>query len=174
MGSLGPPARGRRTGRLAGRGSPGRASRALPEAELGLFAGLEPDDNVVELGCGTAAISAWLARGGTLPVAVDISRAQLETVRRLQQEFDLSFPLVCENAETLAFADDSFDLAVSEYGASLWCDPSRWVPEAHRLLRPRGRLVFLTNSALLWPARLRVRGTCRDRARARLLLDLSS
>jgi hypothetical protein len=31
------------------------------------------------------------------------------------------------------------DLAVSEYGASIWCDPHRWIPEAHRLLRPGGR-----------------------------------
>jgi SAM-dependent methyltransferase len=41
-----------------------------------------------------------------------------------------------------------FDLVLSEYGASVWCDPSRWVQEAPRLLRPGGRLVFLTNSVL--------------------------
>ena len=40
----------------------------------------------------------------------------------------------------------SFDLAVSECGASLWCDPARWVPEAARLLRAGGRLVFHTTS----------------------------
>ena len=37
---------------------------------------------------------------------------------------------------------------VSEYGASVWCDPEHWVPEAARLLRPAGRLAFLTNSVL--------------------------
>jgi hypothetical protein len=37
---------------------------------------------------------------------------------------------------------------VSEYGASIWCDPARWVPEAARLLRDGGRLVFLRNSTL--------------------------
>jgi SAM-dependent methyltransferase len=42
-----------------------------------------------------------------------------------------------------------FDLVISEYGASTWCDPSRWVREAARLLRPGGRLVFLTNSVLV-------------------------
>jgi SAM-dependent methyltransferase len=44
--------------------------------------------------------------------------------------------------------DTSFDLVVSEYGAGVWCDPERWVAEAARLLRPGGRLVFLTNSVL--------------------------
>src|SRR5439155_22153685 len=42
----------------------------------------------------------------------------------------------------------SFDLAISEYGASIWCDPYKWIPEAARLLRPNGELVFLRNSTL--------------------------
>ena len=45
--------------------------------------------------------------------------------------------------------DASFDLAFSEYGASIWCDPYLWIPEAYRLLRPGGRLVFLRNSPLV-------------------------
>lgn len=45
--------------------------------------------------------------------------------------------------------DASFDLAISEYGACLWADPYRWVPEAARLLRPGGRLIFLTNGVIL-------------------------
>jgi SAM-dependent methyltransferase len=45
--------------------------------------------------------------------------------------------------------DASFDLAFSEYGASIWCDPYRWIPEAARLLRPGGRLTFLTNAVLV-------------------------
>ncbi len=45
--------------------------------------------------------------------------------------------------------DASFDLAISEYGACLWADPGRWVPEASRLLRRGGRLHVLVNSFLL-------------------------
>jgi SAM-dependent methyltransferase len=82
-------------------------------------------------------------------VAVDISRRQLTTAAKLQEEFGVTFPLICANAETVPYDDESFDVVVSEYGASLWCDPRRWLPEAHRLLRPHGLLVFVTNSALL-------------------------
>jgi len=48
-----------------------------------------------------------------------------------------------------ANADGRFDLAISEYGASIWCDPHAWIPEAARLLRPGGQLIFLVNSARL-------------------------
>nr|BFE70117.1 class I SAM-dependent methyltransferase [Actinoplanes digitatis] len=116
-----------------------------PERRIGAL-GDVADLDVIELGCGTAYVSARLARLGARPVGVDLTPAQLDTARRCQEEFDLPFPLIEANAEDVPLPDDSFDLAVSEYGASVWCDPERWVPEAARLLRPGGRLVFLTNS----------------------------
>jgi SAM-dependent methyltransferase len=119
------------------------------ESELRLLDGFGARENVIELGCGTAAISAWLVRRAIRPVAVDISHAQLRTVETFQRDFGLSFPLVRANAEEVPFDYESFDLAVSEYGASVWCDPRRWLRETHRLLRPEGRLIFFTNSALL-------------------------
>jgi SAM-dependent methyltransferase len=52
------------------------------------------------------------------------------------------------NAEQTPFPDNSFDLAISEYGASIWCDPYRWIPEASRLLRPGGQLIYLVNGTI--------------------------
>lgn len=120
----------------------------IPESEIRLLPDLEGLD-VVELGCGTAYVSAWLARRGARVVGIDNSPAQLATARRLQAEFDLEFPLHLGNAETTPFADASFDLAISEYGACLWADPYAWVPEAARILRPGGGLIFLTNGLIL-------------------------
>ena len=119
----------------------------VPERELRVL-GEVADLDVIDLGCGTAYLSALLARQGARPVGVDVTPAQLDTARQCQRHFGLAFPLVQADAQEVPLPDDGFDLAVSEYGASVWCDPARWVPEAARLLRPGGRLVFLTNSVL--------------------------
>jgi SAM-dependent methyltransferase len=121
----------------------------VPESELGVLPEHLEGLDTVELGCGTAYVSAWLARRGARPVGIDNSPAQLENARRYQQEFGLEFPLHLGNAEETPFRDSSFDLAISEYGASIWCDPYRWIPEASRLLRPGGELIFLVNGTIL-------------------------
>ncbi len=120
---------------------------SIPESELGLLPELDGMD-VVELGCGTGYVSSWLARRGARVFGLDNSGRQLQTARTFQREFNLHFPLVHANAERAPFRDASFDLAVSEYGAAIWCDPNVWIPEAARLLRPGGRLMFLGNSYL--------------------------
>ena len=126
---------------------------SVPESTLGILGDVTGKDTV-ELGCGTAYFSSWLARRGARPVGVDISPEQLATARELQAEHGLDFPLVEASAEDVPLPDGSFDLVLSEYGASIWADPYRWIPEAARLLRPGGELVFLTNGLLLelcWP-----------------------
>jgi SAM-dependent methyltransferase len=121
----------------------------VPEAQIQIFSEQLAGKDAIELGCGTAYISAWLARRGARVVGIDNSEAQLSTARRLQRQYGLDFPLIHGTAETIPYPDASFDFAISEYGACLWADPQRWVPEAARLLRPDGQLVFLTNSFLL-------------------------
>ena len=139
-----------------------QAERAWKPQELawGVF-GVREDDigsplgdvsglDVVELGCGTAYFSAQLAHRGARPVGVDPTPAQLATARRMMESTGVTFPLVEAPAERVPLPDASFDLAFSEFGASLWADPAMWIPEAARLLRPGGRLVFLTNSFLAY------------------------
>lgn len=121
---------------------------AVPEAEVGVLPGELEGRDAIELGCGTGYVSAWLARRGARPVGIDNSAAQLASARSFQAEFGVDFPLMHGNAEAVPLPDASFDLAISEYGASIWCDPYSWIPEAARLLRPGGELVFLVNSVL--------------------------
>jgi SAM-dependent methyltransferase len=117
------------------------------DSELGVLGDVSGKD-VVELGCGTAYFGAWLARRGARVTGVDITPAQLETARRMTEETGIAMTLIEANAEEVPLPGESFDLALSEYGASIWCDPYKWIPEAARLLRPGGELVFLCNSVL--------------------------
>jgi len=121
-----------------------------PESELGVLGDLSAlrGLDVIELGCGTAYFSAWLARLGAKPVGIDLTPTQLESARAFQREFKSDFPLIEGDAQDVPLPDASFDLAISEYGASIWCDPYLWIPEAARLLKPGGKLIFLTNAAL--------------------------
>jgi len=101
------------------------------------------------LGCGTAYFGAWLKKHGARRVlGVDITPAQLDTAREMNEKFGLGLEFLKANAEAVPLPDASFDMAFSEYGASLWCDPDRWIPEAARLLRPGGELVFMRSTDL--------------------------
>jgi SAM-dependent methyltransferase len=120
---------------------------AVGERELCVLGDVRGLD-VLELACGTAYFSAWLARAGAAVVAMDLSGEQLATAHLLQGRIGPVFPLVQADAERVPLASGRFDLVVSEHGVGAWCDPERWLPEAARLLRPGGRLVFLTNSHL--------------------------
>lgn len=138
----------------------GRAEEAWAQADIAWGVWQTPESSVnalpdvrgkdvVELGCGTAYFGAWLKRrGARRVVGVDLTPAQLATAQRLNRKTKLGLELIEANAEHVPLRDDSFDLAVSEYGASIWCDPYKWIPEAARLLRRGGELVFMRNSTI--------------------------
>ncbi|MGP3988041.1 class I SAM-dependent methyltransferase [Streptomyces sp. 3N207] len=109
--------------------------------------------DVLEVGAGAAQCSRWLAAQGARPVALDLSHRQLQHALRIGdgQGGELAFPLVEADARALPFADGSFDLACSAYGAIPFvADPERVFAEVARVLRPGGRWVFSLTHPLRW------------------------
>lgn len=120
---------------------------SIPESRLqvlGEVAGLR----VLELGCGAARWSRALARKGALPVGLDLSERQLEAARWASEREAITVPLVQASAETLPLVNGCFDLVFCDHGAMTFADPHRTVPEAARVLKPGGHLVFSMSSPL--------------------------
>ena len=118
------------------------------EEDLAMLPADMSGQSAIELGCGTGYVAGWMARRGARVTAIDVSPAQLETARELAQVHGADVTFIEGNAEETGLPDGSFDFAISEYGAAIWCPPEIWLREAWRLLRPAGQLVFLGNHPL--------------------------
>jgi SAM-dependent methyltransferase len=106
---------------------------------------------VLEVGAGAAQCTRWLAAQGAIPVGLDVSAAQLRHARALDQRSGVRSTLVMADAQRLPFADESFDLACSAYGAVPFVADSQAVMnEVARVLRPGGRWVFAVTHPIRW------------------------
>ena len=121
----------------------------LPESELRVLPDMAGLD-VLELGCGGAQWTAWLAQQGARVTGIDLSERQLIHARHHLDELGVRATVVSGSAESLPFGDARFDLVISDHGAMSWGDPDRTLPEAARVLRPGGLLVFCITSPLAW------------------------
>lgn len=119
----------------------------IPERTLNALGDVAGKD-VLELGCGGAQWSIALARRGARVTGLDVSGAQLAAARDNVRTAGVTVALVHASADATGLASASFDLVFADHGAPSFVDPYLWVPEAARLLRPGGRLVF--NAATPW------------------------
>lgn len=109
---------------------------------------------ILEIGCGSAPCSRWLAAHGAHPVALDLSRNMLafgQRAIRAHPDSPTPLALVQADATALPFADHSFDIAFSAFGAYPFiADTATAMREAARVLRPGGRFVFSVNHPMRW------------------------
>jgi SAM-dependent methyltransferase len=117
-------------------------SLALLLARLGLAGG----ESVLEIGCGTGALTLPLAAAvgqeGRV-VAVDISEPMLGLARQRVEERGLAnVTLRLGDAQVFDFAPAAFDLATSRMGVMFFADPIAAFRNIGGALKPGGRLVF--------------------------------
>jgi len=134
----------------------------LTEEEAGLLGPARDlvGRQVLEVGCGAAQCAGWVAAHGARVVGVDASGAMLRAaVPPVLEAVEHSggptgtgrLGLVQADARRLPFADASFDLAFSSYGAVPFvADPDRLMREVARVLRPGGRWVFAIPHPIRW------------------------
>lgn len=106
---------------------------------------------VLEVGCGAAQCARWLVERGAYAVGLDVSLGQLRQAADLDARTGLSVPVVQADAAALPFADSSFELACSAYGALPFvADSAAVMREVARVLRPGGRWVFSVTHPVRW------------------------
>ncbi|MGW6695944.1 class I SAM-dependent methyltransferase [Rhodococcus sp. NPDC054953] len=122
----------------------------LHEGDVHLLGDVAGRD-VLEIGCGSAPCARWLAGQGARAVGLDLSRGMLERGRAAMERGGPRVPLVQAGAETLPFADASFDIVCSAFGAVPFvADSALVMREVARVLRPGGRWVFAVNHPIRW------------------------
>jgi SAM-dependent methyltransferase len=106
---------------------------------------------VLEVGCGSAPCARWLAAHGAHVVGLDLSRAMLQRGLAAMRSGGPQPSLVQASADALPFADASFDIACSAFGAVPFvADSATVMAEVARVLRPGGRWVFSVNHPMRW------------------------
>ncbi len=122
----------------------------LREQDARLLGGVR-GKRVLEVGCGAAMCSRWLATRGARPVAFDLSAGMLRHARAGAARTGVVVPLVQADAQFLPFAARSFDLAFTAFGAvGFVADSARVMREVARVLRPGGRWVFSATHPIRW------------------------
>jgi ubiquinone/menaquinone biosynthesis C-methylase UbiE len=112
-------------------------------ADVGTLLGLLDDDwTVGDLGCGTGQLSEALAPFVRRVVAVDSSRAMLAAARRRLDGLP-NVDLRQGELEALPIRAHELDAAMLFLVLHYTVDPSRVLAEAHRALKPGGRLLVV-------------------------------
>jgi ubiquinone/menaquinone biosynthesis C-methylase UbiE len=122
----------------------------VDEGELGVL-GPVAGRHVLEIGCGASQCARWLTERGATAVGLDLAVRQLQHSRRIDEATGIAVPVVCGTATHLPFADGSFDVAFSSFGALQFVeDIERTVGEVARVLRPGGRFGFSITHPIRW------------------------
>ena len=101
-----------------------------------------PGKRALDIGTGTGQFAVYLARGGFDVTGIDISEAMIAKARRYAADQDLEIDFQTGDAESLDFADRTFDVIVSRN--LLWTLPRPYqaMLEWRRVLKPDGRLLL--------------------------------
>lgn len=119
----------------------------IPESDVSAL-GEVADRDVLEIGCGAAQWAVGLWGQGARVTALDMSERQLLHAQRRIDRAGVDVPLIQASGEALPLADESFDLVFCDHGVMTFARPEFAVPEAARVLRPGGKLVFCHASPL--------------------------
>ena len=116
-------------------------------ARLVRFAGVRPGQRVLDVACGTGVVAVTAARLGARVTGADFTPELLAQVRESSSIAELNVDWNDADVEQLPFADQEFDVVLSQFGHMFAPRPAVAVAEMLRVLKPGGTIAFTT-----WPA----------------------
>lgn len=123
----------------------------LHEADVELLGRDLSGRDVLEIGCGAAQCSRYLALRGVNVTAADFSHEMLKNAERLSTEASTQFPLVRADARSLPFEAGSFDVVFTSFGVLPFVPNLTDVHrEVARVLRPGGAWVYSAMHPVRW------------------------
>ncbi len=113
------------------------------DSQLKLLPQITPGMRCLEIGCGAAQNSIYLAKLGAECVASDISKAQLEHAGKLCREHDVNVEFICCPMEDISVESfGKFDLVHSSYALSFSGSPEKVVGNLAEMLNPGGTMIL--------------------------------
>jgi SAM-dependent methyltransferase len=97
-----------------------------------------PGFRLLDIACGPGYVAGAAAQRGAVVTGIDFSAPMVAHAKRSYPDVEFQEG----DAEAIAFADDTFDAVVMNYGILHLARPERSMSEALRVLRPRGRFAF--------------------------------
>jgi len=120
-------------------------------ARLVKFAGVAKGTRVLDLGCGTGVVAVTAARLGARVKAADLTPQLLERARENSLLAEVEVEWFEADVEAMPFADEEFDIVLSQFAHIFAPRPEVATREMLRVLRPGGTIAFST-----WPPELLV------------------
>lgn len=117
---------------------------------------IHPGERVLDVVAGDGAASLAAARRGADVIAMDAAEHPLESAARIAAAYALPLSTRIADAQDLPFAEDTFDVVLSTFGAMFVPDQQRVADELVRVCRPGGRIGVLS-----WPPASLIGDVCR-------------
>ena len=114
------------------------SGRVYPE-----FFAFNPDDRVLNIGCGEGAQAVVYAGQYREMIGIDINRGRLEKSKEATRHFTmLGYTVIVANVEQMPFSDETFDKAIAVDIIEHVQSPCRLCNEAHRTLNENGEMLI--------------------------------
>ena len=114
------------------------------------FAGFR-GQRLLEIGCGIGTDLVRFARGGASVTGVDLAPTAIDLARKNFLLHGVTpDELRVANGEALPYADASFDVVYGHGVVQYTANAPQLIREAHRVLKPGGRAIFMVSNRVSW------------------------